>query len=351
MAATIRTVAKEAGVSPATVSRVFNDSAPVEESTRERILEVAEELGYVPNATARSLSSKKTRTFGVLMPYLTGEYFPEVIRGLDQAAKQHERLLLLSSSHNTPADTERALHAMHGRVDGLILMTPQMHPSDLEPHLPGEVPVVFLNGDPEGHDFSVLSIDSREGGRQATQHLIEQGHEQIGIIAGEPENYDAKERLAGYRAAMEAADLEIHPDWIVRGDFNRESGQEAMRRLLEARPRPTAVFACNDYMAMGALSVLYQAGLDVPEDIALVGFDDLPSSRHLTPSLTSVDARMVELGTEAVTLLLDLIDASDPDPPRQVKTLDSVLRVRASTDPTAEGDEESQADLREVWTE
>ncbi len=345
MAVTIRAVAEKAGVSPATVSRVFNDTAPVQESTRKRILEAAEELEYIPNATARSLSSKETQTFGVLMPYLTGEYFPEVIRGLDQAAKQHERLLLLASSHDTTADTKRALHAMYGRIDGLILMTPQVPPSDLEPLLPDEIPVVLLNSNAEGHDFSVLSIDSRKGGRCATQHLIDLGHERIGIILGDPDNYDTRERLAGYRSAMNEAGLDPRPEWIVNGAFNPRSGQEAMRRLLETSPRPNAVFACNDYMAIGAYRVLHQADLQVPDDVAVIGFDDIPSAKHLTPSLSSVDARMVELGNEAVTMLLNIMNSDKTS--RQVKHLAPLVRVRSSTDPRTNEQARSTVDRRE----
>jgi LacI family transcriptional regulator len=330
MSVTIRTVADEADVSPATVSRVFNDTAPVEESTRERILEAADRLGYVPNATARSLSLKKTQTFGVLLPFLTGEYFPEVIRGLDQAAREHDRLLMLSSSHHTADDLKRALASMHGRIDGLVLMLPRLLPTDYEEHLPEEVPVVLLNSKPEGHDYSVLSVDNREGGRLATQHLIDQGHERIGIITGNLANYEAKERLEGYRSALESAGYDPSDDWIVEGAFSRTSGEEAMRELLNVTPRPTAVFASNDYMAMGAIRVLQDAGHEVPADVSIVGFDDLPSARHFTPALTTVDARMVDLGTEAISVLMELAEERSTE--RRVDQLEPRLQVRASTD-------------------
>ena len=336
MAVTIKSVAEEAGVSPATVSRVFNETAPVEESTRERILKAADKLGYVPNATARSLSIKETRTLGVLLPYLTGEYYPGVIRGLDQAAQEHDYFLLLSSSHHTPDDMKRALRSMYGRVDGLVLMMPQLTAADWKKHLPSDVPAVLLNCAPGGHDISVLSIDNHEGGRRATEHLIEQGHERVGIITGELSNYDARERLGGYHAAMQAANLPRRDEWIASGDFNRVSGEKAMRRLLEASPLPTAVFVSNDYMAMGAIQELQNAGVEVPGDIAIVGFDDIPSSEHFTPSLSSIDARMVDLGTTAISMLMKRIE--NPDTPRQVKQLEPILRVRASSDPSSEED-------------
>lgn len=341
MAVTIQSVAEEAGVSPATVSRVFNDTAPVEESTRERILEVADRLGYVPNATARSLSTRQTRTIGVLLPFLTGEYFPEVIRGLDQAARDHNRFLLLSSSHHTSDDFKRALRSMYGRVDGLVLMLPQLAAAEFQEHLPSEIPVVLLNCAPGGHRFSVLSIDNHEGGRLATLHLIENGHERIGIITGELSNFDARERLGGYHAAMEAAGLPRSDDWIASGEFTRESGREGIRRLMDADPSPTAVFVSNDYMAMGAIRALQEDGYDVPGDISLVGFDNLPSAEHFTPSLSTVDARMVDLGTEAISMLMELTDDENAsEASRRVKQLDPFLRARASSracpDATAE---------------
>lgn len=340
MAVTIRSVAEEADVSPATVSRVFNNTAPVDDKTRERILEAADKLGYVPNATARSLSTRETHTFGVLLPYLTGEYFPEVIRGLDEKAQEHGRFLLVSSSHHTPEDTAGALQSMYGRVDGLILMAPQLSPSELREYLPPEVPVVLLNSAAEGHELNVLSIDNRKGGRLATEHLIEQGHERIAIITGEVTNYDARERLAGYRAAMKDAGLSVRDEWVVSGAFSRSSGEDAMEQLLRLDPAPTAVFVSNDYMAFGAMHALREAGLAVPDDVAIVGFDDIPSAEHFSPSLSSVDARMVDVGTGAIDMLVELTESSTSS--REVRQLDPVLRIRASSNGVRNGREEQK---------
>ena len=328
MGVTIRTVAKEADVSPATVSRVFNDTAPVEESTRERILDAADRLGYVPNATARSLSLKENRTFGVLLPFLTGEYFPEVIRGLDQAARKHNRLLMLSSSHHAPDDLRRALSSMNGRIDGIALMLPQLVPSDYKEYLPSDVPAVLLNSSPEGHELSVVSIDNKEGGRLATEHLIELGHRRIGIITGEPANRDAQERLNGYREAMQDAGLDVPDDWIAEGDFERESGAEAARKLLSANRPPTAIFASNDYMAMGAIRSIEEQGYSVPADVSVIGFDNVPSSRHFTPALSTIDARMVGLGSRAISILMEV--SHDSTTERRVELLEPQIRERDS---------------------
>jgi LacI family transcriptional regulator len=328
MGVTIRTVAEAADVSPATVSRVFNDTAPVDPDTREHILKTADRLGYVPNATARSLSLDETHTFGVLLPFLTGEYFPEVIRGLDQAAREHNRLLMLSSSHHSSETLCRALSSMNGRIDGLVLMLPQLDPAAYRDHLPADVPAVLLNSETEGHDLSALSIDNREGGRLATRHLVDQGHERIGIITGDPATQETHERLAGYRAALYDADLSAREEWVVEGDFHRASGEAGARTLLATSPPPTALFASNDYMAMGAIRALQAAGLAVPDDVAVVGFDDLPSAEHFSPGLTTIDARMVDLGTEAIALLMERTKGEACD--RRVRRLAPSLRVRSS---------------------
>jgi LacI family transcriptional regulator len=255
-----------------------------------------------------------------------------VIRGLDQTAQEHERFLLLSSSHHTPDDLKRALRSMYGRVDGLVLMLPQLAAADFREHLPEDVPVVLLNCAPGEHDYNVLSIDNQEGGRLATQHLIEQGHRRIGIITGGLANYEARERLGGYHAAMKEADLPRKDEWVATGDFSRESGKDAIRQLLEAEPRPTAVFASNDSMAMGAIHALRDQGLSVPEDVAIVGFDDLPSAKDFTPPLSTVNARMGDIGEEAISMLMALMDNSvDGQPSQRVKQLDPLLRVRASS--------------------
>lgn len=305
--ATIKHVAKEAGVSVATVSRVMNKSELVAEGTRQVVLEVAARLGYTPHGAARSLITNRTSTVGVLLPDLYGEFFSEVIRGIDQRARRDGYHVIVSSSHSDPQDLESVLRSMWGRVDGLILMIPDMRVAGIAAQLPDGFPVVLMNcaGDTNGHD--AISIANYEGAYTMVQHLIGKGHRRIAIIKGADKNYDANERLRGYRAALRDAALPGEPELEVAGDFSEASGYDAAAGLARLQPRPTAIFAFNDAMAVGALSAIREARLRVPEDIAVAGFDDIPMARYVEPPLSSVHVDISALGARATTLLLGAI--------------------------------------------
>jgi LacI family transcriptional regulator len=305
--ATIKHVAKEAGVSVATVSRVMNKSALVAEGTRQVVLEVAARLGYTPHGAARSLITNRTSTVGVLLPDLYGEFFSEVIRGIDQTARREGYHVIVSSSHSDQQDLESALRSMWGRVDGLILMIPDIRVAGIASQLPDGFPVVLMNcaGDTNGHD--AISIANYEGAYSMVQHLIGKGHRRIAIIKGADKNYDANERLRGYRAALRDAALPGEPELEVAGDFSEASGYDAASGLARLDPRPTAIFAFNDAMAVGALSAIREARLRVPEDIAVAGFDDIPMARYVEPPLSSVHVDISALGARAATLLLGAI--------------------------------------------
>lgn len=305
--ATIKHVAKEAGVSVATVSRVMNKSALVAEGTRQVVLEVATRLGYTPHGAARSLITNRTSTVGVLLPDLYGEFFSEVIRGIDQTARRDGYHVIVSSSHSDQQDLESVLRSMWGRVDGLILMIPDIRVAGIASQLPDGFPVVLMNcaGDTNGHD--AISIANYEGAYTMVQHLIGKGHRRIAIIKGADKNYDANERLRGYRAALRDAALPSESELEVAGDFSEASGYDAAAGLARLDPRPTAIFAFNDAMAVGALSAIREARLRVPEDIAVAGFDDIPMARYVEPPLSSVHVDISALGARAATLLLGAI--------------------------------------------
>jgi LacI family transcriptional regulator len=305
--ATIKHVAKEAGVSVATVSRVMNKSALVAEGTRQVVLEVAARLGYTPHGAARSLITNRTSTVGVLLPDLYGEFFSEVIRGIDQTARREGYHVIVSSSHSDQQDLENVLRSMWGRVDGLILMIPDIRVAGIASQLPDGFPVVLMNcaGDTNGHD--AISIANYEGAYTMVQHLIGKGHRRIAIIKGADKNYDANERLRGYRAALRDAALPSELELEVAGDFSEGSGYDAATGLARLHPRPTAIFAFNDAMAVGALSALREARLRVPEDVAVAGFDDIPMARYVEPPLSSVHVDISALGARAATLLLGAI--------------------------------------------
>lgn len=312
MTTTIRDVAIHAGVSVATVSRALNNSGPVREETRARIQAAVKALQYRPNSAAQSLITRRTRTLGVLLPDLHGEFFSELIRGLDEAAQKRGYHLLLSSSHDLATELDVALHRMGGRVDGLVVMAPKLDAETLDGLLPRNVPVVLLNSPRAGHAVYGLRIDNRGGARAVVSHLIGHGHRRIAIITGPTGNHDAAERLAGYREALREAGLAEDPEIEVEGDFRTSSGFEATSRILALRLRPTALFASNDAMALGALSALRDAGVSVPQEMALVGFDDLSSAQYSIPPLSSVHIAIEELGTRAITRLMEVLEKGGP---------------------------------------
>lgn len=307
MRTTIRDVAKRAGVSVATVSRVLNDSGPVRESTRQRILEAARELRFVPNSAARSLTTRRTNTLGVILPDLHGEFFSEVIRGLDHTAREHHQHLLVSGARNDRDEVEAAIRAMRGRVDGLVLLSPTSGAETLLADLPESLPVVLLGCPSSGERFDSLEIDNFGGAHELVTHLVRCGHRRIAHIRGAEHNRDAEERLRGYRAALEAAGIPPCRALELPGDFSDDAGATAALAAMRLDPRPSAIFAANDAMAIGALGALRAAGFRVPQDVALVGFDDVPVARHLSPALTTMHVGIYELGVRAARTLVAAI--------------------------------------------
>jgi len=312
MSTTIQDVADRADVSVATVSRVLNGSDRVRENTKETVVEAARSLGYHPNETARNLRAQETRMIGVLLPNMHGEFFAQVTRGLDQRAREYGHHLLVSNSHTQEDEAKSVIQSLLGRVDGLILLWPRLSHDFLGDLVPEGLPVVLLNTDRSTSRFQTLAFDNHDGAYAAVEHLAEHGHERIACLSGGTQNFDAQKRLAGYRAAVADHDLIADPSLEIEGDFTREAGRAAVERLLNLTPRPTALFASNDSMALGVLRGLHEAGLEAPDDLALVGFDDIPMAHYVAPSLTTVHAPMKELGERAIERLLALVqgDAS-----------------------------------------
>ncbi len=326
---TIKDVAREAGVSIATVSRVFNNVGLVNSDTRHRVQQVARQLKYVPNSLGRSLSTRKTDAIGLLLPDLFGEFFSEVIRGCDQTAQKNRYHLLVSSSHNNRAELDAALKMMRARVDGLIIMSPHIDAHTLEENLPHSLPVVLLNCNVNAGEFDSLSIDNFGGAYQMMQHLQDHGHRRIAMIKGTDQNVDAAERLRGYRSSIEQGGAERDAQLELGGNFSESAGYDAAVKALEISPRPTAIFAANDSMAIGALSALREKRIRVPQDMALVGFDDIPVAPYLSPSLTSVRFGINNLGVIAVQTLLHAVREKNKHHKQQV-VLPTTLTLRES---------------------
>jgi len=323
---TIHDVAARAGVSVATVSRVLNRNAPVREETSQHVQDVARRLRYVPNTAARALSIRRSHTIGVVLPNVHGEFFSEVIRGIDVAARKAGFHILVSGSHSDAREMAAVLDAMRGRVDGLLVMAPDVAIGALSDQIPPELPLVLLNAAADGHD--AVTIDNYGGAFAMTRHLAELGHTRIAFIKGPDPNADARERLRGYRQAMKQ--LGVRDRMECPGDFTEETGCDAAKALLERTPRPTAIFAANDAMAIGVLSALSDAGVSVPGEIAVAGFDDIRVGRYVTPSLTTVHVDIDELGRRAFELVFDAIEHSTAREPR-AECVSTSLVVRNST--------------------
>jgi LacI family transcriptional regulator len=327
---TIKDVAREASVSVATVSRALNGHENVAEGVRKHVTEIANRLRYQPHAAARSLSSRRTQTIGVVLPDLYGEFFSELIRGIDAVARARRQHLLVSSYHGHPEEQGEALRAMRGRVDGLLVLSPYAdRPGFLTDNLPTALPAVLINTHLPDATYPVLSIDNFGGASAMVKHLAEAGHKRIAFICGPEDNFDASERLRGYRTAL-AQHLPDAQAIELPGDFDESSGYEAGKRILASKQRPDAVFAANDMMALGCLYAFNEAGVKVPADVALAGFDDIPLARFVHPTLTTMRVSIAELGGLALTRLLQSIE-SEESQPSTLQTLVPELIVRESS--------------------
>lgn len=306
--ATIRDVARRAEVSVASVSRVLNGFEKVSSDTRERVTEAVKALGYVPHAAARSLSMARTHSIGVVLPDLHGEFFSEIVRGMDRVASERGYLLLLSSLHFGHRMGTSPLRALRGRVDGALVMAPHLGEEELAATLPPGVAVVLLNTRSTAAGRPAITLDNRSGAAAVAEHLLSLGRKRVVHIAGPRGNADAQERAAAFAEVLgrqPGVQLET-----VQGDFSEESGVAAVTMLLNGARRFDAIFAANDNMAIGALQALRANGLRVPEDVAVAGFDDVPMARHL--DLTTVCVRIAALGEEGLAALLDMIEGKGP---------------------------------------
>jgi len=323
--ATIRDVARAADVSVATVSRTLNGIETVAGPTRDHVLRIANELDYIPHSGARALSTKRTDTIGVLLPDLHGEFFSELIRGIDLAARARGLHLLLSSSHGDPVEAAAALRAMRSRVDSIIVMSLSSGDDAVAAKAPAGVPMVFIGGSGRHADHPSFVIDNFAGAFAITEHLARGGHRRIAFVAGPVDNIEARERLRGYRAALKH--VSASSEWIVPGDFGEQSGREAAK-FLAAQGPPDAIFCANDMTAIGCLEGLRDAGIAVPGDVALAGFDDIPITRYVNPPLTTAAVPIAEMGRQALECCADIIAGRKTDLQHM---FEPVLVIRASS--------------------
>lgn len=329
---TIMDVAQESGVSYSTVSRVLNGFEHVKESTRQRVLEAAEQLGYVANLQARSLAGGRSQIIGLLVPTLDNGYISEIIRGIDEELARSGYDLMLYTTHRHHGKESRYVKAIaNGLTDGLILLVPMIPDAYLNELRQQNFPYVLIDQSETTGSSPIVDATNWQGAYDATKYLIELGHRDIGFITGLKALNSSGDRLEGYKAALNDFDIPFRLELIAEGDFFRESGQEATQVLLDRPIKPTAIFASNDLMAFGVMEAVRERGLSIPEDISVIGFDDIAHTLVTHPKLTTVHQPLDQMGRIAVQLLLEHI--AEPERPSRRVTLATRLVIRDSCQP------------------
>jgi LacI family transcriptional regulator len=311
-------VASKAGVSFQTAGKVLNGKGSASAQTRERILDAAKTLGYVPNALARSLVTRSTCTIGIVASDLSDAELARFVVGAEREARRRGHGVLIGSIDRDGADAERYLRMLlEHRVDGILTAAPQMERNTrIGELLGGSVPAVSIHRIPGG-DIPLVGSDHVKTALLATRHLLRLGHRRIGTVTGTRNRQVTSMRLKGYERALEEVDIPYDPALVESGDWKADEAYSATLRLLDRAPDITAVYAQNDLMALGVMSALYGRGLSVPDDVAVVGCDDIPMAVHAIPPLTTVHVPFYETGQAAVRLLLDII-AGRTERPRRV---------------------------------
>jgi LacI family transcriptional regulator len=326
---TLEDIARQAGVSRSTVSRVVNDHPNVRKSVRQRILKVIDETGFHPNAAARSLASQRSWMIGLALPrsvssFFADPYFPRLTQGIAQACNQYDYTLALYLI-GSKEDEEKIFPRIsrRGLLDGILVQSGQAGDQLIERLKHSNMPFVIAGRPFNAEDVSFIDVDNVQASFNAVMYLVNLGYRRIATITGETNSTVSIDRLKGYQNAILDAGMEIKPELIAEGDFSEISGYQAMERLLPAKP--DAVFAASDIMAVGAMRAVREAGLSIPRDVAFVGFDDLPMLIS-GPQLTTVRQPVIQFGFKAVEILIDLIE-NGIKPARQV-IMDTELIVR-----------------------
>lgn len=328
--ATMKDIARLAGVSTSTVSHVINKSRFVSDEIAERVNNAAQQLNYAPSALARSLKMNRTKTIGMLVTTSTNPFFGEVVKGVERSCYHQGYNLILC---NTEGDNQRMKASINTllqkRVDGLLLMCSTLEGERLDvfDRYP-DIPIVVMDWGPILSASDKIQDNSLQGGYMAAKHLIECGHKEIGCITGPLIRHQAQMRYEGYKRALAEAGIAMNPDWIVESDFECEGGYQAFEKLYQRGKLPSALFVSNDMMAMGVIQAASQRGLRIPDDLSLIGYDDVHIAKFMTPALTTIHQPKYRLGKAAVDTLLYRLE--NPDTTAQVVQLEPTLVVRNS---------------------
>jgi DNA-binding LacI/PurR family transcriptional regulator len=333
-APTIQGVADRAGVSIATVSRVFADPQAVSDTLRLRVEEAARTLSYRPSRAARSLRAGTSQSVGVVIPDLENPFFTAVVRGIEVVLRAAGYMLLLANSDEDAAREREVLQTLRADgVDGIIFVPINAARDAYRDVLAPPLQVVAVDRSPGNFRPDLVTVDNLDGTRRGVEHLFGLGHRDVALLGGPSRHSTAKERERGYHEALRAAGRPIRPELVHYGDFREEGGYDGMKALLALPKRPTAVFVANNLMTLGAFRAVHEAGTRIPDELALVGFDDMPWATSLNPPLTAVSQPSQEIGSSAADLLLDRI--ARPERATRHVILETSLVVRASCGATS----------------
>lgn len=327
---TIKDIAKEADVSITTVSRVLNNKPDVSPETKKKIQEVIDKLGYNPNTIARGLVLNKTYTIGLIIPDISNPFFPEVAHGIEHKARELGYSVIFYNTNNDRKAEKYAIELMKSkRVDGIILSLSIENEKELDKLAEEKFPIVELDRKVPDSHFPTVTIDNVKSAYQATRHLVELGHTRIAHITGDLGTQTGLDRLAGFKKVIEEFHLEVRDSWIQEGNYSREAGYRKMKYLLGLWEKPTAVFAANDLIAIGAYQAVIEEDLKIPDDISIIGLDDIDMASIVRPGLTTMRFPKHELGQKAAEILIKEIE--NPNLERNDVILDTELVVRGST--------------------
>jgi LacI family transcriptional regulator len=324
---TIVDVASEAGVSYATVSRVINDDAHVKAETRERVRQVMERLGYVVNRQARSLAGGRSHVVGVLVPDLGTGYIGEIMRGIDDELDLARYDMMLYTTHRREAKESSYVASLtRGMADGLLIVLPRNPATFMQTLRQRNFPYVLIDHQGTNEQDHAVGATNWQGAYNATEYLIKLGHRRIGFITGSMDLGCARDRLAGYQAALRTHHFPVDPKLVYEGDFHQPEGYAGGNTLLSLNNPPTAIFVSNDVMAMGAMDAARSRGSRIPDDISILGFDDIPQAQNVRPALTTVRQPLEKMGRVATQMLLDLLKDPQKDVSRVELPTELIVR-------------------------
>lgn len=322
MKVTIKDIAKEAEVSIATVSRVLNNKPDVGDNTRAKILKIIEKMNYNPNSIARGLVMQKTHTIGLVIPDISNPFFPQIVRAVEDKAQKLGYSVILFNTDNHLEREKKAVELFKSKqIDGLIVSFSLGNEEILKSLKKANYPVVQIDRSTLADIYPLVSIDNQKSAYQMVEYLLNKGHKKIAHISGDLNTTTARERLLAYKKALSDYGVELNQNYIVEGDYSQESAYKAMQKILKLKTLPTAVFAANDLSAAGVYKALFDAGLRIPENMAVAGHDDINLASLLKPDLTTMRQPKYEMGERAVTILLKMINN------KNIKIEDQILKT------------------------